>query len=66
MEQEAMHLKKMPSLKVLFMKIKYPLIVMKYIFKRQCYPIRSYMVKIHLNTLLDMDIKVKLLHHHCV
>ena len=66
MEQEAAYFRENSIIKSAFHENKNPLILMKEILRRQYYPIKNHMVKIHLNTLLDTDIKVISFHHHCV
>ena len=38
----------------------------KFFWDTRHYPIKNHIVKVHLNTLLDANIKVMLFHHHCV
>ena len=65
MEQETVYFGENGIIKSAFHKTKKPINVNEVHFEIVLSH-KNHMVKIHLNTLLDTDIKVMLFHHHCV
>ena len=66
MEQETVYFGENGIIKSAFHKNKKPINVNEVHVEEIVSSHKNHMVKIHLNTLLDTDIKVILFHHHCV
>ena len=66
MEQEAVYFGENGIIKSAFYKNKRPININEVDIEEIVLSHKNHIVKIHLNTLLDTDIKVMLFHHHCV
>ena len=53
------------NIKSVFLKNKRPININKVDIEEIVISHKNHMIKIHLNTVLDRDIKVMLFHHHC-
>ena len=66
MEQEAVYFGENGVIKSAFHKNKKPININEVDIEEIILSHKNHMIKIHLNNLLDTDIKVMLFHHHCV
>ena len=66
MKQEAVYFGENGIIKSAFHKNKRPININEVDIEEIVLSHKNHIVKIHLNTLLDTDIKVMLFHHHCV
>ena len=66
MEQEAVYFGENGIIKSAFHKNKRPININEVDIEEIVLSHKNHIVKIHLNTLLDTDIKVMLFYHHCM